>query len=88
MSGECKTADEALGAALACIVETNEGMRLHQANFGRYADGSGWWWQVTFTRSYGNAKNLAQGDDFSSMVRETVASWHRQVDHYKSLSEG
>jgi hypothetical protein len=83
---ETKTDQDALVAAIerALDMESLRTERLTEASFGRFADGSGWYWHLRFATEVGNVASIGTGlpEDRKRRVAEIISAWQRARERY------
>lgn len=80
------TDQDALVAAVerALDLESLRTERLTDASFGRFADGSGWYWHLRFATEVGNVASVGEGlpDGRKRRVAVIVREWQTARDRY------
>jgi hypothetical protein len=80
MADQARSKIQVLSDAITCAEGESPDTRLTSANFGQYAAaGSGWWWELTFSRTYGNARDTGAADTFRQRCERITQSWHAAV---------
>jgi hypothetical protein len=79
----CKTAEDALAAAIVAAADMEEDVELYDATFGRYADlDAGWWWELKFLRTLGMTSHAGSGDAFAKRAGRIISLWTQSVARY------
>ena len=73
------TENDVLVAALAWLHEEPPESRLSEAVFGRYADGSGCWWNLHFYREVHNGEVRDPRQDAAQKVLMVIQAWRGQL---------
>jgi hypothetical protein len=71
------TVHKVLSAAIVKAMEEPLGARLTEANFGRYADGSGWNFRLVFLREVGDTPFIQPDDHLARRVDFITDCWER-----------
>jgi len=80
MADQVRSKIQVLSDAITCAQDEPLTTRLAGANFGQFAAaGSGWWWELMFSRSYGNACDPGPGDTFRRRCERITQAWQAAV---------
>jgi hypothetical protein len=82
----CRTAEDALAAAIIAAVDVPEDMELYEAMFGQYAaTEEGWWWGLRFMHTIGMTSQAGVGDSFAQKTKRIIQAWSTDVAKYREL---